>query len=65
MNLKSYFGFVRERYRILLQRRAGKPKPWTADRVLQEHYFTNVFREDDKTTVWFREHIREPLRDDV
>ena len=27
-------------------------------------YFTNVYRELDKVTVWFRENIRDPLRND-
>lgn len=36
----------------------------TRDPVLSKWRFCNVFREDDKTTVWFRENIREPLRND-
>lgn len=43
---------------------AGKPKPWTKDPVLQSVYFTNPYRENDKTTVWFRENVRDPLRED-
>lgn len=46
-----------------MRRRAGQPKPWTDDEILQSQYFTNVHREDDKVTIWFRENIREPLRD--
>src|SRR5262245_3400851 len=56
--------WIRERHNIHLRRLAGKPKPWTDDVVLQTGYFTNPYRENDKTTVWFREHVREPLRDD-
>ena len=40
------------------------PKPWTASKVLQSFFFTNPYRENDKVTVWFRENIREPMRDD-
>ena len=54
--------WIKERHSIYLKRQAGKPKPWTDDEVLQRYFFTNPYRENDKTTVWFRENIREPLR---
>lgn len=56
--------WIRERHAIYLRRQKGLPKPWTDDVVLQNYFFTNPFRENDKVTVWFRENIREPLRDD-
>jgi len=62
--LDSHFAFLRERYQILLRRRAGLPAPWTDDPVLREWRFTNVRREDDRTTIAFRETVRDPLRDD-
>lgn len=62
--LDDYFTFLRERYQILLRRRAGQPAPWTDDPVLREWRFTNVRREDDRTTIAFRETVRDPLRDD-
>ena len=34
------------------------------DPILREFKFCQVFREDDRTTRWFRHHIREPLRND-
>ncbi|KKN70617.1 hypothetical protein LCGC14_0428900 [marine sediment metagenome] len=55
--------WIKERHSIYLKRKAGKPKPWTDDEVLQSYFFTNPYREHDKTTVWFRENIRDPLRD--
>lgn len=61
--LNGYFHFLRERYRILLRRRAGEPAPWTSDPVLQSWRFCNVRREDDKVTEWFRREIRDPLQD--
>jgi len=61
-HLTRFFDYARERYSILLRRCAGEPAPWTTDPVLSTWRFTNVFREDDKTTTWFREHIRDPLR---
>jgi hypothetical protein len=56
--------WIRERDQILKRRRAGKPKPWSDDPILQGHYFTNVRREDDRVTAWFRDNVREPLKDD-
>lgn len=64
MNTNDYFAFLRERYAILLRRRAGESWPWTDDPVLQAWRFTNVRREDDRTTIAFRETVRDPLRDD-
>lgn len=62
--LDRFLYWMRERHQIHLRRRAGKPKPWTDDSVLQTSFFTNPYRENDKVTQWFKRHIREPLRDD-
>lgn len=60
---EKFFAYSRERYQILLNRRAGKPREeWTQDPVLQNFRFTNVFREDDATTIFFRDNVRGPLR---
>ena len=64
IGLGLHFAFLRERYAILLRRRAGQAWPWTEDPVLRAWRFTNVRREDDRTTIAFRETVREPLRDD-
>lgn len=55
--------WMQERQNIYLKRQQNLPAPWTEDEILHNHKFTNVFREQDKTTVWFKENIREPLRD--
>lgn len=60
---EPFFAFARERYEVMLRRNRGEPAPWTRDPVLRAWRFCNVFREDDRTTVWFRENIRQPLRD--
>lgn len=60
-NLATYFDLARERYRIKLQRDVKAPPPWTADPILANWRFCNVFREDDAVTRWFRENVREPL----
>ncbi len=35
---------------------------WTVDPILQKYRFCNVFREDDRTTEWFKLRVRDPLR---
>ncbi len=62
--IDKFFAIARERYSILLKRRAGLPKPWSDDPIFQTEYFCNIFREDDRTTTWFRENVRDALRDD-
>ena len=52
-----FFAYAQERYRILLRRRSGLPRPWTQDSILQTYRFCNVFREDDTTTRWVREKL--------
>lgn len=48
--VQAFFEFCREREQIRRRREAGEPFPWTADVVLQNGRFLNVFREDDKGT---------------
>jgi hypothetical protein len=60
---KRFFAYACERHTVYLKRRKLMPRPWTKDPILQQYRFTNVFRELDKTTVWFREHVRDRLRD--
>jgi hypothetical protein len=55
----AFFALARERESIRRKRLAGEPPPWTDDPVLRAWRFTNVHRENDKTTIWFRENIRE------
>ncbi len=59
--IKKFFDIARERWLIKQRRDSDLPKPWSADPVFQNNRFCNVFREDDRTTVWFRENIRDPL----
>jgi len=62
--IQQFFAYARERYAIRLKRNAGEPKPWTKDPLMLKYSFTEVFREDDRTTTWLREHVRDPLRND-
>ena len=61
--LNRYCYWQIERENIRLQKEVSQlPPPWTNDSILQEYKFCQVFREDDRTTRWFREHIREPMK---
>lgn len=65
MNTVSRFCYwIKERHRIYLAKQEGKKPPWTNDWILQTYFFTNPYRENDRTTVWFRENVRNPLADD-
>jgi hypothetical protein len=61
--IMNFWEFTRERIAIYEARREGKPWPWTNDLVLQRYYFCNIFREWDRTTIWFRENVRDYLQD--
>jgi hypothetical protein len=56
-----FFAYARERHAVYLRRQAGQGWPWTLDPVLRDYRFTNVFRELDRVTVWFRRNIRARL----
>lgn len=60
---ESMFHWVREREAMRLRRLADAVAPWTDDPILTKFRFCNVRREDDRVTVWIREHIREPFAD--
>lgn len=62
---EQFLYWIRERHAIHQRRLSGLPKPWTDDEILQSNFFTNPYREHDKTTAWFRENVREPLRDSI
>jgi hypothetical protein len=57
----EYFALARERESIRRKRLAGEPPPWTDDPILRTWRFTNVHRENDKTTLWLDERVRKIL----
>lgn len=61
MRAADFFDFARKRHAIYLDRAAGRPEPWTDDPILGTYRFTNVFRELDRTTEWFRVFVRDHL----
>lgn len=62
MRADDFFAYARTRHDIYHRRTAGQPAPWTDDPVLHKYRFTNVYRELDAVSVWFRENVRDPLR---
>lgn len=62
-SLERFLYWIEERHNIYLKRERGEKKPWTDDEILQQYFFTNPYRENDKVTVWFRENVRDYLRD--
>ncbi len=58
---EKFFAYARERQSIFLKKSAGLPRPWTEDRWLDHYKFCSIFREDDRTTIWLRENIREKI----
>lgn len=56
--------WCKERHEMYRKKLAGLPKPWTDDIVLRDNYFTNPYRENDRTTVWMRDAFRAALAKD-
>ena len=49
-----FLRMLKTREQIRLAKAAGAPWPWSDDDVLNRHKFTNVKRENDRTTAWLR-----------
>jgi hypothetical protein len=63
--IRKFFAYARARHAAYHEKMAGKPRgQQTKDPVIGGgSKFTNVFRELDRTTIWFRENVRDRLRD--
>tara|TARA_R100001440_G_scaffold49411_1_gene69325 strand:+ start:3822 stop:4703 length:882 start_codon:yes stop_codon:yes gene_type:complete len=63
--LDLYFYWIHERETIRINKEVLQHEPpWTDDLILQKFKFCQVFREEDRTTRWFKRHIRNVWRDD-
>ena len=49
--------FCHERQQIWMRRKRGVSPPWTKDNLLDTKHFTNMYRELDAGTVYFRRHV--------
>ena len=62
--IRRFFGYARLRHEAYLAKQRGVPRgKQSSDLILNQYKFTNVFRELDRTTRWFADHVRTPLRD--
>lgn len=57
---RPFFLYAREREAIRHRKESGQSRPLTEDAVLSHFRFCNVYREDDATTRWFRQWVRDP-----
>ena len=59
----TYWRFAVERQNIFFKRVHGEPAPWTADKILLDHKFTNAYRASDRVSQYM---IRSVIyRDDL
>lgn len=56
MRINELCAFIAERHKIYILKKAGLPKPWTKDSILQKYRFCNVYRALDTQTIWLYEN---------
>jgi hypothetical protein len=56
-NKEMFYYWVEEREAIRQRKESGLPKPWTDNIVMQQTYFCNVDREQDKVTKFIRDRM--------
>lgn len=57
-HLDEFYTFMFERHSIWVRRFLKKePPPWTKDPILQHYKFENIYRQLDRGTIWYNEHI--------
>ncbi|KKL48280.1 hypothetical protein LCGC14_2327110, partial [marine sediment metagenome] len=57
-SVTGFWDFVVERHRIWHRRFIEKqPWPWTDDLILRQFHFCNIFRDLDKGTIWYTDHV--------
>lgn len=61
--LQGYFTWIEQRQAIYHKKQLGLPKPWTEDEIMQKYRFCNVFREQDKVTIWIDRFVRKRWKD--
>lgn len=49
---ETYWRFAAERQRVYFGRLSARAGPWTEDRILQEHRFTNAYRAADRVSQY-------------
>jgi hypothetical protein len=61
--LEAFKHYVVKREEAHTNKDAGNPWPWTDDEILQQYSFCNHRREDDRTTKYIKNNIRDPHAD--
>lgn len=56
----AFLRFMEAREALRLRKAQGGSWPWSSDAILNQYKFTNVKREDDRTTRWMRRNWTEP-----
>lgn len=59
-NQKQLVYWISQREFIRKKKEEGYPPPWSLNPVMQQTYFCNVNREDDKVTKWIRQNWTYP-----
>src|SRR5215469_4868363 len=54
----EYWRFAARRQAILMRRLAGLPPPWTSDRILLRHRFTNPYRLTDRVSQYMLRSVQ-------
>ncbi len=64
-NLDDFWAFVQERHRIYWRRFIKKKVwPWTKNKTLRDYFFTNVYRELDRGSLYLTQVIFPQYQDD-
>ena len=50
--MHTYWHFAAERQKVFFSRLHGERPPWTDDRILQKHKFTNAYRASDRVSQY-------------
>lgn len=58
--IERFFAYARARHECYLMKQS-EPDWQTKDKILWKYRFTNVFRDLDKTSAWFIDHVRDPM----
>lgn len=61
--VERFFDFMVLREELRIQKASGASWPWSSDPILNKYKFTNVKREDDRTTRWMRVNWTGPNQD--
>lgn len=56
-NMKVLYEYVCERNKAYIKKSLGEPFPWTDNEIIKTYSFTNLKREQDKTSKWLINNI--------